>query len=338
MKIDRIELLTALRATESGLIKKEGILQGDCFVFVNNQVATYNDSVAVSYPFEFDIEGAVKASELLSLLNKVKDKEIEVFFKDNELRVKGKKFNSGITMEEKIELPLDFLKTKIKYKELPEGFSEAVQLCSFSTAAESRLPHLSNVHIKNGIVESTDNFRATRISMGNKVKEELLIPVSAVSGLRRYNFTHYGLSEDGMSEGWIHLTKENGAVFSCRVFEEGFPDIGQFFEAKGTPIRLPPELSEILDKGEIFQEEEKGQLVVTITIEGKKLTILSENINGWYEESVDLKRAFEKGVSFKASPKILKDILKYSNRAVVSDRVMKFKAKKFDHVVALIPT
>ena len=329
MQIQRIALLNALESVKPGLASKEVIEQSTCFVFLNNQVATYNDTVAVSIPFEIDIEGAVRSTELLSLLNKVKDKEVDVYEKDNEFRVDGEKFRSAVTMENEIVLPLDFLKTKIKFKPLPEGFETAIKSCAFSAAKETEYPNLSNIHIKDNTVESCDNFRATRCKI-HKMKEEILFPASAVRGLLNYHFDHYGLSD-----GWIHLTKENGAIFSCRTYKDTYPDLDAFFEVKGRPIRLPKELEEILDRGDIFSSDEVRESVM-ITINPDKIIVRGENQYGWFEESADVKRRGKETLIFSTNPKLLKDILKHSSRVIVSERSMKFKARNFDHIVALI--
>jgi DNA polymerase III sliding clamp (beta) subunit (PCNA family) len=331
VKMKRIKLLNALESVKPGLDPKCIIEQSNCFVFVNNQVATYNDVVAVSYPIEINIEGAVRSQELSSLLSKIKDQEIEVFEEENELRMNGARFKSGISLEKEITLPLDFLKKKFDFKPLPEGFVEAIKRCAFSAAKESDAPHLSNIHVQGDMVESCDNFRATRCTI-KKMKDEMLLPAAGIKGLINFHFDHYC-----QTDGWIHLTKEGGAVFSCRTYEDDYPDLSPFFETKGRPVRLPKELNEILDRGNIFSAEEESQDTITITVAPKEIIIRGENEVGWFEEKSDIRRQGSETIKFSISPNILKDILKFSSKGVVGDRSMKFKAQHFDHVVALIP-
>lgn len=331
MQIKKMELLNALESVKPGLASKEIVEQSTCFVFQNNQIAAYNDVVAVSFPFELGVEGAVVSKELISLMHKVKDKEIEVYEKDNEFRIDGEKFKSAITMEKEIALPLDFLKTKIKFKPLPEGFEGAIKACAFSAAKETDYPNLSNIHIDGDIVESCDNFRATRCKI-KKMKEEVLFPASAIRGLLNYHFDHYGLTD-----GWIHLTKENGAIFSCRTYKDKYPNLKPFFIMKGRPVRLPKELSEILDRSDVFSLDSGKQETITIHIKPKEIVVRGENQYGWFEETADVKRRGKETFSFATSPRLLKDILKHSSRVLIGERSMLFKAKAFDHSVVLIP-
>ena len=160
-----------------------------------------------------------------------------------------------------------------------------------------------------------------------EMKEEILFPASAIHGLVNYHFDYYGLTD-----GWIHLTKENGAIFSCRVYKDKYPDLSQFFEVKGRPVRLPKELSEILDRGDVFSSDR-----VVISIEPKEIIVRGESEYGWIEETAAIKRRGDETIKFSTNPKILKDILKHTSKAIVCERSMKFKSKQFDHVVALIP-
>lgn len=327
----RIKLLTALSSVAPGLAKKEVIEQSTCFVFINGFVATYNDMVAVSYPINIGFEGAVPSTKLMALLNKTTVDEIEVYMDDNEFRVDGGRFRSGIPMQADIVLPLDFLKKKLTFEKLPEGFGDAIKRCVFSTAKENEYPHLSNIHVHNGIVESCDNYRATRCTVED-IGQELLLPSNAIRGILQYNFDQYCVSEN-----WIHLTKEDGAVFSCRIYKDKYPNLDVFFEMSGRPVRLPKELTEILDRGNIFSSKEGEQEVVTVTLAPKRCVIRGENAEGWFEEEADIRRQGDETIKFAIAPQLLREILKHTFKAIVGDNGMNFRAKGFDHVVQLIP-
>ena len=89
--MNRKELLGALSAVRPGLANKEVMEQSCSFVFDGGMVCTYNDEIAVSHPVPEGISGAVRASELFSLLSKFPDEEIGVEVTEAELVVSGKK-------------------------------------------------------------------------------------------------------------------------------------------------------------------------------------------------------------------------------------------------------
>ena len=78
MKITKDELINTLKAVRPGLAAKEIIEQSTNFIFKDNTVATYNDEIMITHPTDLDLEGAVQASHFFTLLNKVKDEEIDL--------------------------------------------------------------------------------------------------------------------------------------------------------------------------------------------------------------------------------------------------------------------
>lgn len=332
MKIKRKELILVLDKIKPGLAAKEIIEQSTSFVFKNGYAATYNDEIAVSHPLDIGVEGAIQNKEILALLGKVKDEELTLEQNQGELMITGNKFKSGIRMEKDISLPLDFLEVEVDYKNLPDGFIEGANLCVFSAAQESVSPVLSNIHAKSNFIESCDNFRLTRFKLDEEIEDELLISAKGVRHLTNYNLNQYGITE-----GWIHFKdKKNGLTFSCRTFEEDFPKLDNFLAAKGTPIRLPDDLNDVLDRSGIFSSESEGRGdLVTINIGNNWCVVRGENNHGWFEEKIRVKTKDTKFI-FMVSPKILKDILKITKKATLTESVLKFRSRNFDHVVSLI--
>ena len=332
MKIKKTELLKALAQVKPGLAAKEAIEQSTSFVFINGFVATYNDEIAVSLPIDMELGGAVQSRELFALLNKIKDDEITVSIDDNEFRIQGKKFKSGIRLESEIVLPLDFLKAELEYFPIPVEFEDGVQVCLFSAAQENVSPVLSNIHVKSNYVESCDNFRLTRFKLPAAVEHEMTIPSTAARHLVGYSFNNYAIDD-----GWIHFRQEEtGLVYSCRTFEETYPDLEQFLQVKGSAIKLPDELRDVLDRSGIFSAASDGtENLVQITVGDNWCVVRGENDNGWIEEKIRVKT---KGatIAFQVSPKILQDILSRSNKATLSPKSLKFVSSKFTHVVSLI--
>ena len=90
LKINREELLQQLESVVPGLSVKEIIEQSKCFVFKDKKVMTYNDEVACTQDSCLDIEGAVEAMPLISLLRKLKEEEIDLHYVYGTTSGKGK--------------------------------------------------------------------------------------------------------------------------------------------------------------------------------------------------------------------------------------------------------
>lgn len=327
----KADLIKALNVVAPGLAPKEIVEQSNSFVFINGRVGTWNDEIAVSYPIDIGFEGAVQSKELLALLSKVKDDDIKVYFDNGEFRVDGKKFQSGIRMDQEISLPLDFLNTEVEWTKLPSDFLAGLKICMFSTASEKFSIMLSNIHAKGNILESCDNYRMTRYTMSSET-DEMLVPAASARHLINNSFDLVGTTP-----GWLHFSKEGGDVmYSCRTYEDPYHNLDQWMNMKGNPIRLPEELKEVLARSNVFSFSDGLQDQVLVTINSKEVIVRGENEHGWLEERADVKMRGKQVLRFRVSAAIMRDILSITNKATVSEEVMKFVAKGFDHVVILL--
>lgn len=332
MKIKRLDLLGALNRVRPGLASKEIIEQSNCFVFTGDYVATYNDEVAISTPFETKFTGAVKSTEVSALLNKVKVEEINATIAEGELLITGGKFRSGIRIEEEVTLPLDFLDVELEFIAIPEGMLEGLKICGMSTAKESFIPLLSNIHVKGKFVESCDNDRATRYTMKENIDDELLIPAHSASYISSREIDGYSVGD-----GWIHFQETGtGMIYSCRTYNEEYPPLGDVLKVKGTPVRLPGELSDVLERSSIFSKNHAGtENNVFIQINNESILVRGENDNGWFEEEAEAQLRNDNEYSFFVNPHMLQEIIQKSSRVMLAEGALKFICRGFDHVIIL---
>jgi DNA polymerase III sliding clamp (beta) subunit (PCNA family) len=332
MKIKRLELLSALQAVSPGLASKEVIEQSTCFIFLDDQVITYNDEIAVSSPIEVGFEGAVPAKEFQALISKLKsdDVELELDESGGELRLKGSKAKSGFRVDSDIKLPIKDLAQPddSDWIKLPASFCDAVSFCLFSVSKDQTKQVLTCIHVHSTFVESTDNFRVTRYDMGKtkSFKEPLLIPAQAARAVVGYKPTQYA-----KTDGWLHFKNESGLQFSCRIFSEEFPVIAHLMDVTGNKLQFPASLDEIMDRANVFSNGER----ITITAEGNKLTVASEGDTGWFNEAARITFDAEP-IIFEISPEFMKSILKHTDTAELTEKLLKFSGENFTHVVALM--
>ena len=160
----RTDLLNALEQVKPGLAGKEVIQQTTSFAFMAGKVVTYNDEISISCPIEgLEIEGAVQADELYKFLNRVKADDIEMTEADSEIQIKAGRARVGLTLVEKVVLPLESISAEGKWKKLPDDFIKALEFVLFTCSQDMSRPILTCINIReDGIIESSDAHRITQ--------------------------------------------------------------------------------------------------------------------------------------------------------------------------------
>lgn len=328
MIIDRVQLLDALQKVQPGLASKEQIEQTTCYAFTGNHISTYNDEIAISYPFDIDFKGAIESKEFTDLLSSIKTDKIKVIIKNGEFRVLTKKDKSGLKIQEEITLPLDFLNQSIKFKKLPLDFNDALKTCLMSVGNDTSIA-FGYIHINDDYVESCNNYSFTRYSISSTIKKDLLIPGSAARHLCKYKLTGYC-----KSNGWIHFSeKSTGLIFSCRTIDSPYPDLSPFLDVPGKKITIPDGLYSALSNAKIFTKD-KNQPEVIITLNDEGCTVHSSNDRGWRTQHIDM--TVQNPVEFGINAAVLQTVLKNINKAVVGTSSIKFTAKKYTYVINTI--
>lgn len=336
MQIKKEQLIKALEAVKPGLHSKDIVEQATSFAFMDGMVVTFNDMIAVRYPIDLDIEGAVRANELYALLSKIKEKEIDLEVTENELRISGEKFKGGIKLEAEIRLPLEELgEYEDDWEEIPEGFLSAIKLAAPCAATDMSKPVLTCVHIEGQYVEASDDFRIIRVDMGDDAEdvfeESMELPASAVRSLVRYPVEEFCLSP-----GWVHFKTEKGSIFSCRTFADDFPDISALLDVEGPEVKFPSNVVELLEKAGIFTKGDTARdEEVFFTIKNKKLIIRGEGDYGWFEEETRCPYKGKEEITFAVSPIFLYDILSHLRHCIVGENALKFEGDNYEHTVCL---
>jgi len=331
MKINKKDLLKKLEAVKPGLSNKEIIEFADSFSFTNNTILTYNDFICVKCPTELDIQGTIKAEHFYKIINKVKsDSEgnIDLKLNDNELIISANKSKAGIPINLEGKLSLDELGKEVKkWNKLPDDFMEGIRLSVFSASNDASNPKLTCLHINKDIIESSDGQRAFKYKLNKKIKEEFLLPKFSVPALLNHVIQYYSISQN-----WIHFKTKEDVIISCRMYEDiSFPDTDFLFDIKGPKFKFPNQIKDSIDRAIVFigSDDEEN---ISISIKNKLILIQSRSDHGWFKEKVPLKSKNE--LSFDINPFFLKDILKSSNKCLISEKgLMKFSTDTWDYVI-----
>jgi DNA polymerase III sliding clamp (beta) subunit (PCNA family) len=326
-------LLKALETVRPGLASKEMIEQSTSFAFMSDRVVTYNDEISISHPVEgLDIEGAIKAEELYKLLSKLKGDELKLKKTAKEITITSDKTTAGITLQSEIKLPLEEIGELGKWKILPEGFVDKLTFCLFSCSRDMGRPVLTCIHVnKAGYIESCDNLRLTHSLQGEEMPvDTFLIPQSSAQQLVKY-----GVNKIAEGKGWVHFKTEEGTIFSCRIFQDNFPDTSKILEVEGKEITLPHSMDNIIDRASIFSKREYAlDEEVEVIIEDGQMTVWAQSDTGWIKEETKVRYRGDK-ISFSINPKFLKEILPIIRKGVLGENKIKFVGDNWQHVISL---
>ena len=329
MKINTKELLKALEIVKPGLASKEMIEQSTSFAFMNDKVVTYNDEISISCPVKgLGITGAIHAQKLYQFFSKLKKDEVDVEITDNEILFKSGRQRAGFTLESEIKLPLEEIDGLDEWKDLPEGFIEALQFTHPCCSTDMSRPILTAVHINKTIVEASDAFRLAVFTLDSPVPtDKLLIPAGSIRELVKLKPVQITTGT-----GWVHFKTKEGAVISCRRFEDPFPSVKHLLTVDGTQLRLPKTITEIVEKATIFSTD--GDEFITITLVDNKMIIKGKSESGWFEEEANIKYDGEEA-NFFVNPHFLQTILTKSNRCIIAPDKIKFEGESWEYIAML---
>jgi hypothetical protein len=331
MRVNREDLLKRLEAVSAGLAKREIIEQSQCFVFQKGKVVTFNDEVAAWMESPLgEIEGAVQAPQLLALLRKLPedDLEVDVSDKDGEvgIAIKGKGRRSLIRMEKELLLPVDGVEEPGEWRDVPEELVEALKVAVSCCSTDESHFLMTCVHISPKFVESSDDFQIVRWPLKTGLKESTLIRRDSVQKVVATDPTQWSQTDQ-----WLHFRSPSGLVLSCRRYAEQFPEVGKHLEAEGSEAKFPKGLDDALDRAGVFSSEAPEGNLVEVTLSDGRLRVKGKGPSGWYEER---RKADYSGdqVRFLIDPKLLLEISRRSNKCVVGAGKITVDTGKFRYV------
>ena len=297
--VNRNDLAAILSQVAPGVGSKETTLQETCFVISNGYVYTYNDEICISaaLPEGMDQldEFAIQAREFQSIVNKLKDEQLNIELEEGMLVIKTKRSKAEMKIEGQIKMPIDEIQFPEKWTPLPDRFSVALKdvLPAVSRDASKKLATCVFMH--DNMIEASDVDKAARFTFDKNVfpkkKDGIFLPHMPASTVV-IRFLPEAYASD---EGWIHF-KNGDAILSCRLYYHGqeFVDLSQFIDADGIVVELPEDLPNALERAGVFIASSDGTEVthedryVNIRIVDGWCVIFGEGGAGRYEESMKI--------------------------------------------------
>lgn len=332
VRIKREELIQTLETVAPGLAPKEIVEQSSCFVFKDGKVMTFNDEVFCSRSSNLpkDILGAVQAAPLLALLNKLADEEVELEMGEGELLLTAKKRKAGIRMEKDILLPVDAVETPTEWLELPEQFTDAVDMVHQCAGTDESQFVMTCVHLHPNWMEACDNFQLTRYKLKTGISKPCVVRKEALK-----HIVSLGMNKFAETASWLHFQGPSGLVLACRRYTEDYPDLTPLMVVEGgAQTTLPKGLNEAAEKAKIFSLENTESDQVSVELKPGKLRITGQGNSGWYKEVKDVNYQGEPLV-FRISPDLLQELTKRVNDCEITKDRLKVDGGKWVFITCL---
>lgn len=339
MRVERAGFLSRLEQAVAGLASKDSIQQASCFCFLDNHVVTFNDEVAVRVPLDglgFTITGAVAAKQLLDVLAKLPETDVDIFVDDGHFTIKsmgGGRRKVKIRMEAEVALPIGSVDPVSDWSPLHEDFGEAVETvyacAERSTDSDFKL---QCVNVTPTHLETCDNYQLIRYNIETAIKKQFLAKASSLHAIGGMGMTH--ISE---TRSWVHFKNANGVILSCRRYLEDYPDFSPLLSMDGCqPITLPGGLAEAVQCAEVFSSMNAvdTQKKVVVRLRPGAMRLEGRSVGGEYTEMKEV--AYDgPEIAFMIDGKMLIDISKKHNTCKVSEKHLKVDAGRYIYVTCL---
>lgn len=290
MQLNRKNMLNILKKVIPGVETGNSILEGaDTFLFTDEGIYSYNDSIAVFTPEPTGLTGAVKSKDFYTLLQKLKEDIIKVvpkkdliILKCGNTTAKIKMVNSSI-LEYVANLQIDLL----EWKKLDDDFVNALSLCKLNI---SNSP-FRGIYVEKDLMFATDEIRIASHILGGKY-DKFWLDDSIVNELLKIPTPFKKIS---VVKGWVHFQSEDRSVFSCKTNDAALYPIDELLrrkidiaKQKGDPSgKLPVAFKESVDRVSVLAEDLSGFSVINLTFTAQDLIVSSQKQTGSIKERID---------------------------------------------------
>jgi hypothetical protein len=334
MKIQKIDLLSALATVKPGLASQDTLEQTTSFAFIKGRVVTYNDELSISHPVpNLDITGAVDANEIYNLLSKLSAKEIDITVNKDKINIKAGRVKASIKLTEEIVLPVKDEIGKIKdwteipdTKQLMDHISFAMKTCS----SDMTMLAITCVCLRsNGLIQGTDRFRVVQCQGQETGLDDFLLPATAAAEVVKTEPI-----EMSLHDSWVHFRNEQDTIISTRIVTEKFIDqerIDNILHCSGKiSLTFPKNILKMLDRVSVFAKRDFAHdEIVYADIANGKITLRATSKNGSTIREKDVIET-EEELSIALTPSLFHTILNETRTCKISKdlKKLKFVSKK----------
>ena len=333
MKVGRDRFLHALQSVQAGIDQKGLVEQSRCFVFHQGHVMTYNDEVfcRASSGLSDDIEGAVDAKPLASVIEQIDCEELNVVVEDKEFCIYSGDERAWVRMDQEITSPLMLITLPKEWKRLAPDFSDALKLIEPCVGKDETMFSLTCVHVCPDWLEGCDDIQICRWNLKTGVQTPVL-----VRGKALIKMADLGMTEVSEDTKWLHFRGPDSLTFSCRRYLEAYQDLSGFLEVEGENLVLPKEITAPIKKAKLFAEDNMEAKQIQVRIKKGKMSIKGEGFSGGYEKSPLSVEYSGEPLIFYISPDTFSRIAEKHHECVVSKDKLKVQGSNYTYITCLV--
>ncbi len=265
LQVSKSDFLALLDLLDTGSVSKDtGPIGYDTYVFRSKSIMAGNGHYYVQVPFVSNVEGAVKASELKSIVKKFPDEEISLSSDGKKLMLicKGTTLKMNFLSEDvsKFTQILDIdTYDRTSFVSVGEDFINGLTNCIRTVARDENLGVLGGVCIASNSMVSTDNYCISKYTGKFPLKKPQILPAETAILIAKFS------DLDGVNciDNWIHFTTEKGVVASSILMKGDFPvkETDQYFADFGKSSKhyeFPEDVLQSLELVKVLSTKEEG--------------------------------------------------------------------------------
>lgn len=327
--MNRLEMIKILQSLMPGTdASSSSVGQSECVVFKEGVAYSFNDQIAVRADTSFPFDGAVEASKFLLTMQSMDKEEVNIAHKDNAFLITAGRRKVTLPIDQKIELPISIIEQPRRWREAPEGFTDALAAVARTAGRSENQYTLTCVHIAHDRLEATDNIQLIQWPMDTGVRASTLIAARSAIILSKYNIV-----ETGLTDQWIHFKDEDGLVLSVRTHEAEYPDMSEFLKVDGDLIVFPPDIGEVAGRAAAFLDTRKTDKI-KIQLEEGRMFVEGCGASVEYEERGNVDYTGE-AIAFFIHPAICQKLAKEAKETIITADRIKVITDDYEYVAVL---
>ena len=309
----------------------------DCFHFVKDRVFGFKEDIIISVKLKTGFSGSFSAKDIIKGLESLREEDFKMVLDDNDNMIifnESSKIKICSNPDEFERMEEFFLSApKSAWEELPDNYMSGLKLCAETASKDIKDGETSCIAIKDGIVESTDNMRASIFINEFAVNSPSYLASSTVKKLPD-SCTHISINENSVE------FKDGSCKYTIPKMEIEFPDIyiavKEWIPKKRDLISFPKEIIKVAKDIEHFCGGDSNyEKTVTIKFTKKDVLLSAKKDTASIKkkianttENVDLK--------FAINPTMLSSVLSDGDEIFIHDDKIFFIKKDFIHLIGLM--
>lgn len=308
MQVNKNELLESIKILDL-IVSKGSSGIGSSVYFEGNNLIASNNGMIIQIPFKTDFQCFMNPEKIIKYLEKVKDKDINISFENDNLILKNKKTELILTSYLNIKDTVKLKKIK-EWKKLPLDFYKALQYCMYSSTNNEYINHsYIGYFIFNGDkVFSTNNYKLGEYTLSEKMDSFNIYTLIIISLMKIKDIIEYSVLDDIIT----FRTKDNIIIY-CENKNIDMPEYKNILKLSDNNVEIDfiDCLVEGFDFCEILSKElnEEDKLIL-FEIDKDNLLISIETLEGKLKYNYKLNKEYKDKISFMLNPDLLKEIIK----------------------------